>query len=115
MTLSGAVTNLFASLYELANSVVHAVWAVISTAVMTVVNLFTGALAFVGSVFQGMVDVAGGLGKFVTGNIVTLALIAAAGYAYIRFTAQGRQLAQQNGVAVNKLPPTSAGAGKKTN
>ncbi|KAL2148040.1 hypothetical protein VTI28DRAFT_96 [Corynascus sepedonium] len=111
MAITSAVTDLVKSVGELLSSIFGAAYAIIHSFVSSIFNLVAGFLAFVGDLGKGVFDLAGGVGKFVAGNAVMIALISAAGYAYVRFVQQpqkqqGRKPAVTNG---------AGGAGKKTN
>jgi len=90
MAVTNAVTDLFASVYELFASLIGAVYTIAHSFVTGIVNLFVGFFSFFADIFQGVIDVVGGVGKFVAGNIVIIGIIAAAGYGYVRFTQQGQ-------------------------
>ncbi|KAL2020011.1 hypothetical protein VTK56DRAFT_8914 [Thermocarpiscus australiensis] len=107
MAITSAVTDLFKSLAELLSSVFGAAYAIVHSFVSGLFGLVSGFFAFVQDLGKGAVDLVGGVGRFVAGNIVALGVIAAAGYAYMRFVQQPQQQGRKP-VAVN-------GAGKKTN
>ncbi|KAM7200884.1 hypothetical protein V8F20_005126 [Naviculisporaceae sp. PSN 640] len=110
MAITSAVTDLVKSVGELLSSLVHAVYSIFHTFFSAVVHLFSGFIAFVSDIFQGVLDVVGGIGKFVAGNIVMLGLIGAAGYAYVRYTAQGQIQGQKARETIH-----AAGANAKKN
>jgi len=114
MAILTAIEDLFKSFYELIATVVSTFYHIIQTFVNAVLSFFTGIINMIADVFSGAVDIVGGVGKFVLGkvsacrtpsaahqqhvltligNIVIIGLIAAGGYAYLRYTAQGRQVA----------------------
>jgi hypothetical protein len=68
MAITSAVTDLFASIYELLASFLGAVYTIVHSFVMGIFNLFAGFLAFFGDIFQGVFDIVGGVGKFVAGE-----------------------------------------------
>lgn len=70
MAVTTAVTDLFASIYELAASVVGAVYTVVHSFVMGIVHLFAGFIGFFADIFKGVFDLVGGVGKFVTGEYI---------------------------------------------
>jgi phage-related protein len=123
MAVTNAITDLIQSIGELLSSVFGAAYAIVHSFISGVLGLFAGFFAFVGDLAKGVVDLTGGVGKFVAGrfffscqprstltdpgNAVFLAVVAAAGYAYMRFVRpqQARKPAVTNGV----------GAGKKAN
>ncbi|KAM7187528.1 hypothetical protein V8F33_011175 [Rhypophila sp. PSN 637] len=110
MAVTSAVTDLVKSVGELAASLFNAVYTIFETFFTGVFHLFTGFFAFVVDIFQGVLDVVGGIGKFVAGNIVMLGLIGAAGYAYVRYTAQGQIQGQKARETIH-----AAGANAKKN
>lgn len=67
MALTNAITDLFSSFYELLASIVGTIYGLISTFVMAIVNFITSIFALVGDVFKGAFDIAGGVGRFLTG------------------------------------------------
>ncbi|KXH40482.1 hypothetical protein CNYM01_07929 [Colletotrichum nymphaeae SA-01] len=93
MAVSNAIQDLFSSIYELLSSIFNAFYHVLQTIFNTIIGFFTGLVNLITDVFQGAIDVAGGLGKFVLSNFVIIGVIAAGGYAYVRYTSQGRQVA----------------------
>ncbi|KAK1756480.1 hypothetical protein QBC47DRAFT_380034 [Echria macrotheca] len=109
MAVTTAVTDLFASFYELFASIVNAAWTIVHSFIMGIAGLFTGVFTFFADIFKGLFDVVGGVGKFVTGNFVILGVIAAGAFAYFRFTEQGQMQARNLGAK------SSAVANKKTN
>ncbi|KAK4150868.1 hypothetical protein C8A00DRAFT_17659 [Chaetomidium leptoderma] len=109
MAVTNAVTDLAQSVAELLSSVVNAAYAIVHSFVSGIVGLLAGFFAFFGDLGKGVLDLAGGVGKFVTGNAVILAVIGAAIYAYMRFVQQPQQQGRKPAVV------NGAGAGKKTN
>ncbi|KAG7291323.1 hypothetical protein NEMBOFW57_001336 [Staphylotrichum longicolle] len=109
MAVTNAITDLVKSVYELLASILGAAYTIIHSFINGVLGLFAGFFAFVGDIGKGVFDLVGGVGKFIAGNAVILAVIGAAGYAYIRFVQQPQQ---QQG-----RRPVTAGTGgvKKTN
>ncbi|UQC79292.1 uncharacterized protein CLUP02_04771 [Colletotrichum lupini] len=93
MAVSNAIQDLFSSIYELLSSIFNAFYHVLQTIFNTIIGFFTGLVNLITDVFQGAIDVVGGLGKFVLSNFVIIGVIAAGGYAYVRYTSQGRQVA----------------------
>lgn len=105
MAVTSAVTDLIKSIGELLSSVFGAAYAIIHSFVSGVFSLLAGFFAFIGDIGQGVFDLAGGVGKFVAGNAAIIAVLAAAGYAYVRFVQQpqqGRKPAVTNGAGVKK-------------
>jgi hypothetical protein len=67
MAITNAVTDLFASVYELVASFVGAAYTIVHSFVAGIANLFMGFFAFIADIFKGVFDIVGGVGKFVTG------------------------------------------------
>ncbi|EON95748.1 hypothetical protein UCRPA7_8887 [Phaeoacremonium minimum UCRPA7] len=88
MAVTTAVEDLFKSFYELFASIFNTIYNVLHAFVATIVNFFVGILNLVRDVLSGVVDIAGGLGKFVAGNIVLIGIVAAGGYLFVRYQAQ---------------------------
>ncbi|KAK4041351.1 hypothetical protein C8A01DRAFT_14909 [Parachaetomium inaequale] len=109
MAVTSAITDLVKSAGELLSSVLGAAYAIVHSFISGLLGLFAGFFAFVGDVGKGVLDLAGGVGKFVAANAAILAVIAAAGYAYVRFVQQPQQQGRKPAVV------NGAGAGKKTN
>ena len=111
MAITTAIEDLFKSFYELIATVFSTFYHVLQTFLNAIISFFTGIVNMVADIFSGAVDIVGGVGKFllgkdffhhqrlvatpltITGNIVIIGVIAAGGYAYLRYTAQGRQVA----------------------
>ncbi|KAH6981801.1 hypothetical protein BGZ61DRAFT_529888 [Ilyonectria robusta] len=94
MAITTAISDFIKSIYELLASILSTAYTVVSSTVSAVLNFFAGLFTLLGNIVSGMVDVAGGVGKFVAGNIVLISIGALAAFAYVRFTVQGRQLAE---------------------
>ncbi|KAH8901871.1 hypothetical protein BR93DRAFT_942027 [Coniochaeta sp. PMI_546] len=101
MSIGAAINDLFSSIYELFASVLGGIYNTIHAILAAIIGLFSGFINLIGDVFKGAVDVVGGLGKFLAkmltefvliGNIVIVGIIAAGGYAYVRYQ-QGRPIA----------------------
>ncbi|KAK3323029.1 hypothetical protein B0H66DRAFT_602444 [Apodospora peruviana] len=101
MAVTSAVSDLVKSFVELFSSLINGVYTIVHSFFAGIFHLFSGFIAFVGDIFQGVIDVLGGVGKFVAGNIVMLGLIGAAGYAYVRYTAQGQIQGQKAKETIN--------------
>lgn len=120
MAITSAVSDLVASVYELFASFLGAIYTIVHSFLAGIANLFAGVFHMFADVFQGVFDLVGGVGKFIagksssfhasstnqgkgadgvwfTGNAVIIGLVAAAGYAYVRFTAQGQVQGQRVG------------------
>lgn len=84
-----AFEDFFKSIYELFASIIGTFASLINTLVTTVLNFFSGVINLFLDVGKGAVDLVGGIGKFIAGNIVVLGVIAAGVYVYTR-QQQGR-------------------------
>jgi len=102
MTITAAINDLFRSFYELFSFILGTAYNTVHSIVFAFVSLFTGFVGLIGDVLSGTVGVVNGVSKFVVGNAVVIAVVAAAGFAYVRYTQQGKQVA-------------SSVAGKKVN
>lgn len=72
MAITTAITDLFASFYELLASVLGTMYTLVHTVVMACVNFVTGIFALVGDVLSGFVEMAGGVGKFLASKSLSL-------------------------------------------
>ncbi|UNI22766.1 hypothetical protein JDV02_008626 [Purpureocillium takamizusanense] len=95
MAITTAVSDLFNSFYELLSSVFGAAYAIVNSVVGAVVGFVTGIFKLVGDVLGGAVDIAGGVGKFLAGNIVLISVGALLAFAFVRYTAQGQRAVTQ--------------------
>lgn len=114
MAVTSAISDFFASIFELISSVFKTAYAIVHSILTAAVNFVSGVFTLITDLFSGVVDVAGGIGKFVfgrflpascsgrgfgkksltcVGNIVVVALVGAGVFAYMRYTAQGQKLA----------------------
>lgn len=137
MAVTNAITDLIKSIGELLSSVFGAAYSIVHSFVSGIVSLFAGFFNFVADLAKGVVDLTGGVGKFVAGkfspflfrfssfmapkesrnknptnrpgNAVFIAVVAAAGYAYMRFVQQPQQQGRKPAIA------NGVGAGKKRN
>ncbi|QPC69526.1 hypothetical protein HYE68_000278 [Fusarium pseudograminearum] len=95
MAITSAINDLFASIYELLASVFNTVYAIIHSIFSAVLGFVQGLFNLIGDVVSGLVDVTGGVGKFVASNAAILAVGALGAFAYVRYTAQGKQIANK--------------------
>lgn len=72
MAITSAISDLFASFYELLASILGTMYTLVQTVVMAVVNFITGIFTLVGDVLSGFVEMAGGLGKFLASKFLSL-------------------------------------------
>jgi phage-related protein len=68
MAVTNAITDLIQSIGELLSSVFGAAYAIVHSFISGVLGLFAGFFAFVGDLAKGVVDLTGGVGKFVAGR-----------------------------------------------
>ncbi|CAF3459039.1 unnamed protein product [Fusarium graminearum] len=95
MAITSAINDLFASIYELLASVFNTVYTIIHSILSAVLGFVQGLFNLIGDVVSGLVDVTGGVGKFVASNAAILAVGALGAFAYVRYTAQGKQVANK--------------------
>ncbi|CEI60431.1 hypothetical protein FVEN_g6566 [Fusarium venenatum] len=95
MAITSAINNFFASIYELLASVFNTIYAVIHSILSAVLGFVQGVFNLISDVVSGLVDVTGGVGKFVASNAAILAVGALGAFAYVRYTAQGKQIANK--------------------
>ncbi|KAJ6439738.1 AP-2 adaptor complex subunit alpha [Purpureocillium lavendulum] len=95
MAITTAIADLFNSFYELLASIFGAAYAIVHSVVTAVVGFITGIFRLAGDVLGGAIDIAGGVGKFVAGNIVLISVGALLAFAFVRYTAQGQRIAAQ--------------------
>ncbi|KAH8176930.1 hypothetical protein LIA77_02012 [Sarocladium implicatum] len=94
MAITSAISDLFASFYELIASVLGTMYTLVHTIVMACVNFVTGIFTLVGDVLGGFVEMAGGVGKFLASNVAILAIGVIGAVLFVRYTAQGQKVAQ---------------------
>jgi phage-related protein len=88
MAITTAVADLFKSAYELVASLFAAVSNAFSAVFSMLASLVTSFMTLVGDILLGVLDIFQGVGKFVLGNIILLALVAAGGFAFVRYQKQ---------------------------
>ncbi len=69
MAVTNAISDLFASVYELFASLLGAIYTIIHSFVAGIASLFVGFINFFADISKGVVDVVGGVGKFVAGML----------------------------------------------
>jgi len=94
MAITTAVNDLFKSVYEVFASVVAAVTNAFTAAFNLAANLVTSFMSLIRDVVLGLVDIFEGLGKFLIGNILLVGLVAAGGFAYVRYQQQQKSQAR---------------------
>ncbi|KAI1039540.1 hypothetical protein LB505_002663 [Fusarium chuoi] len=113
MAITSAISDLFSSIYELLASVFNTIYSVIHSILTAILAFVQGFFNLIGDVVSGLVEVTGGVGKFVAsefsplyshhlsradddiGNAAILAVGALGAFAYVRYTAQGRAVANK--------------------
>ncbi|KAH6874552.1 hypothetical protein B0T10DRAFT_610630 [Thelonectria olida] len=93
MALTIAIEDIFKSIYELLASIIGTAYQIIHSTVSAGFSFIAGLFNLLGDFASGMAKAAGGVGKFVAGNIVLITIGALGAFAYVRYTAQGRRLA----------------------
>ncbi|KAF7561639.1 hypothetical protein G7046_g2507 [Stylonectria norvegica] len=91
MAITSAIADLFNSFYELLASILGTAYAIVHSIVAAITGLVTGFFNLIANVLSGLVEVTGGVGKFVASNIVLLSIGALAAFAYVRYTASGQR------------------------
>ncbi|EXM08876.1 hypothetical protein NOF04DRAFT_8379 [Fusarium oxysporum II5] len=95
MAITSAISDLFSSIYELLASVFNTFYSVIHSILSAVLGFVQGLFNLIGDVVSGLVEVTGGVGKFVASNAAILAIGVLGTFAYVRYTAQGRTVANK--------------------
>ncbi|KAF5685382.1 hypothetical protein FCIRC_3440 [Fusarium circinatum] len=95
MAITSAISDLFSSIYELLASVFNTFYAVIHSILTAILGFVQGLFNLIGDVVSGLVEVTGGVGKFVASNAAILAIGALGAFAYVRYTSQGRAVANK--------------------
>ncbi|SPQ23117.1 5e63f2d9-bd87-4b2c-93ce-55ed5c6272c5 [Thermothielavioides terrestris] len=114
MAVTTVLTDLAHSLGELLSSVFGTAYALVHSFVADLFGLLAGFFALANDLVRDVVDLVGGVGRFVAGNVVVLGVIAAAGYyAYARFVQQPQQQQPQQQQGREPVGASGAGAGKK--
>lgn len=72
MAITTAINDFLSSIYELLSSIFGTVYAVIHSVIATLLGFVRGLFNLIGDVTSGLVDVAGGVGKFVAGMLIFL-------------------------------------------
>jgi hypothetical protein len=70
MAVTNAITDLIKSIGELLSSVFGAAYAIVHSFISGALSLFAGFFAFVSDLAKGVVDLTGGVGKFVAGKFL---------------------------------------------
>ncbi|KAF5621941.1 hypothetical protein F52700_10815 [Fusarium sp. NRRL 52700] len=95
MAITTAISDLLSSIYELLASVFNTLYSVIHSILTAILAFVQGFFNLIGDVVSGLVEVTGGVGKFVASNAAILAIGALGAFAYVRYTAQGRAVANK--------------------
>lgn len=68
MAVTNAITDLIKSFYELLVSILGTAYSVVQKTVQSVFSFISGLFTLMGDIASGIVDVTGGVGKFVAGT-----------------------------------------------
>ncbi|KAG6026817.1 hypothetical protein E4U41_001167 [Claviceps citrina] len=91
MSLSSAVSGIFTSLRDLFASLLAAILAVFRGFLHALQSVLVGAVDVVRGVVSQAVHLAGGVTTFVASNFIALAVGGLLVFAYLRYSAGGRQ------------------------
>ncbi|KAK0383836.1 hypothetical protein NLU13_9747 [Sarocladium strictum] len=94
MAITTAISDLFASIYELFASILGTMYSLVHAVIMAFVNFVTGIFTLAGDILGGVAEMAGGVGKFLASNIAILAIGVIGAVLFVRYTAQGQRVAQ---------------------
>lgn len=97
MAFSNAISDLVRSIYEAIGGIFHLVYSFFHGILAFIAGVFAAAFNFVSDTVQGLVSIAGGVGKFVAGNFLVIGVLAAAGYFYVQQQQQQRKTIKANG------------------
>jgi phage-related protein len=74
MAITSAVGDLFASIYELFASLFNTIYTIIHSVLSAILGFIQGFFNLITDVLSGLVDVTGGVGKFVASKFLHLSL-----------------------------------------
>ena len=94
MAITTAISDLFASFYELFASIIGTMYSMVHALFSAVVNFVTGIFTLIADVLGGFVEMAGGIGKFLASNVAILAVGVIGAVLFVRYTAQGQKVVQ---------------------
>lgn len=97
MSFTDAIADFLRSIYETIAATFGLIFRVIHGAFATVVNFVEACLSFVVDVVHNAVAFVGGVGKFVAGNFVILAILAVGAYFYFQANPQQKAKVQSSG------------------
>jgi hypothetical protein len=72
MAVTSAISDFFASIYELISSIFGAAYSIVHSVFLAAYNFVTGIFSLVGDVLGGFVDISTGVGKFIVGMLAKL-------------------------------------------
>ncbi|KAL2208021.1 hypothetical protein CC79DRAFT_1333842 [Sarocladium strictum] len=75
MAITTAISDLFASFYELFASIIGTMYSMVHALFSAVVNFVTGIFTLIADVLGGFVEMAGGIGKFLASKHKPISLI----------------------------------------
>ncbi|KAJ5887556.1 hypothetical protein N7495_007597 [Penicillium taxi] len=88
-----SIKDLVASIFEVIFSLFHSAFAVVRGVFTTAIDFLTSVLNLVLDTIKGTLEAAGGVGKFVIGNIFTIAIIGIGAVGYLQYQrSQGRSV-----------------------
>lgn len=96
-SFSNSAADLIRSIYEAIAATFGLIFRVIHGAFSTVVHSFEACLTFVVDIVRNAVAFVGGVGKFVAGNFVILAILAVGAYFYFQANPQQKAKVQSTG------------------
>jgi hypothetical protein len=97
MSFSNAITDFVRSIYEAIAGTFHLIFGIIHGAFATVAHFFEACFTFVVDLVHNTVALVGGVGKFVFGNFVILAILAVGAYFYFQQNPQQKAKVQSTG------------------
>jgi phage-related protein len=80
-----SIKDLIASIFEVIFSVVKSTLGTVYDLLMAFVDFFAGIPKMLLHTVKGSLETAGGIGTFITSNIVVIAIIALGGYGYLAY------------------------------
>ncbi|KAH8898098.1 hypothetical protein GQ53DRAFT_678071 [Thozetella sp. PMI_491] len=83
MAITTAIGDLFHSVYEMFLTIFGTIYNLISSFFLAIIHFFQDFVNLITSVLGGVIEVAGGVGKFVLGNVVMLGVVSAGIYFYV--------------------------------
>jgi len=86
-----SLSDLVVSIFEVVSSIFKTVFDLFYNAIAMVGHLFAGILNMALEFFRGIIELAGGIGKFLLGNILVIGVLVAAFFGFTEYQRrQGR-------------------------